>query len=55
VDVPQDPATAEELGKVPEMGIAETREAIEAAANAFKSWGKTTAKVCDSLSSCGSH
>lgn len=38
------PATDEELGSVPEMGIEETKEAINAAAEAFKSWGKTTAK-----------
>ncbi|EIM88353.1 succinic semialdehyde dehydrogenase [Stereum hirsutum FP-91666 SS1] len=38
------PSTDEELGTVPEMGVAETKEAIEAASKAFKSWGKTTAK-----------
>ncbi|KAI0638700.1 succinate-semialdehyde dehydrogenase, partial [Trametes polyzona] len=38
------PATAEELGTVPEMGLEETKEAIDAAANAFKTWSKTTAK-----------
>jgi len=27
------------------MGLAETKEAIDAAAKAFKTWGKTTAKV----------
>ena len=41
-----DPATEEELGTVPEMGLEETKEAIDAAANAFKTWSKTTAKVC---------
>lgn len=40
-----DPATEEELGSVPEMGLAETKQAIDAAARAFKSWSKTTAKV----------
>lgn len=40
-----DPATAEELGTVPEMGLAETKEAIDAASKAFKTWSKTTAKV----------
>jgi len=40
-----DPATGEELGAVPEMGIEETREAINAAARAFTTWSKTTAKV----------
>ncbi|KAI0832934.1 succinate-semialdehyde dehydrogenase [Trametes gibbosa] len=38
------PATAEVLGSIPEMGVAETKEAIEAAAKAFKTWSKTTAK-----------
>ncbi|KAL4245999.1 Succinate-semialdehyde dehydrogenase [Abortiporus biennis] len=38
------PATLEELGHIPEMGLAETQEAIEAASKAFKTWGKTTAK-----------
>lgn len=43
------PATEEHLGTVPEMGLAETKEAIDAAAKAFETWGKTTAKVglCD--------
>ncbi|KAI0658692.1 succinic semialdehyde dehydrogenase [Cubamyces menziesii] len=38
------PATTEELGTVPEMGLEETRQAIEAASKAFKTWSKTTAK-----------
>ncbi|RDB19980.1 Glutarate-semialdehyde dehydrogenase DavD [Hypsizygus marmoreus] len=38
------PATREELGTVPDMGIAETKEAIDAAARAFPEWSKTTAK-----------
>ncbi|KIO12519.1 hypothetical protein M404DRAFT_19318 [Pisolithus tinctorius Marx 270] len=38
------PATEEELGTVPEMGLEETQAAIAAADRAFKSWGKTTAK-----------
>ncbi|KAI0650949.1 succinic semialdehyde dehydrogenase [Trametes meyenii] len=38
------PATTEELGTVPEMGLEETKEAIEAASRAFKTWSKTTAK-----------
>ncbi|PPR05218.1 hypothetical protein CVT26_012294 [Gymnopilus dilepis] len=38
------PATQEELGTVPEMGLAETKEAIEAAARAFPAWSTTTAK-----------
>lgn len=41
-----DPATGEEIGTIPEMGIKETREAIASAQNAFVSWKKTTAKVC---------
>jgi succinate-semialdehyde dehydrogenase/glutarate-semialdehyde dehydrogenase len=39
-----DPATAEELGTVPDMGLEETQLAILSAAEAFKTWGKTTAK-----------
>ncbi|KAI6024450.1 Aldehyde/histidinol dehydrogenase [Pisolithus marmoratus] len=38
------PATEEELGTVPEMGLEETKAAIAAADRAFKTWGKTTAK-----------
>nr|VWO98109.1 Adenylate cyclase [Ganoderma boninense] len=38
------PATTEELGTVPEMGLAETKQAIDAASKAFKTWSKTTAK-----------
>lgn len=41
-----DPATDAELGSVPELGLAETKQAISAAAEAFKSWSTTTAKVC---------
>ena len=41
----EDPASSEELGTIPEMGLTETQEAIEAASNAFKTWSKTTAKV----------
>ena len=41
-----DPANLEEIGTVPDMGLTETKEAIEAAAAAFKTWSKTTAKVC---------
>lgn len=40
-----DPATEEELGTVPEMGLEETKVAIAAAAKAFQTWGKTTVKV----------
>ncbi|KAF8530918.1 succinic semialdehyde dehydrogenase [Gautieria morchelliformis] len=38
------PANNEELGTIPEMGVAETKEAIDAASRAFKSWSGTTAK-----------
>src|SRR5215470_14849478 len=38
------PATREPLGTVPDMGIAETRQAIEAAARAFPAWAAHTAK-----------
>ncbi|ETW84022.1 hypothetical protein HETIRDRAFT_408257 [Heterobasidion irregulare TC 32-1] len=38
------PATEEKLGTIPEMGVEETKEAINAAAEAFKTWSKTTAK-----------
>lgn len=38
------PATDEELGTVPEMGLAETKAAITAADEAFQTWRKTTAK-----------
>lgn len=41
-----DPATTKEIASVPEMGLAETKEAIEAASKAFTSWSRTTAKVC---------
>jgi succinate-semialdehyde dehydrogenase/glutarate-semialdehyde dehydrogenase len=38
------PATGELLGKVPRMGAAETRRAIDAAAAAWPAWRKKTAK-----------
>ncbi len=37
------PATGERLGTVPDMGAAETRRAIEAAAKAFPAWAAKTA------------
>ena len=40
-----DPATNEVLGNIPEMGLTETTNAIQAAAKAFVGWSKTTAKV----------
>lgn len=41
----EDPATAEELGHIPEMGLVETKEAIDAASKAFQTWKKTTPKA----------
>ncbi|PBK71159.1 succinate semialdehyde dehydrogenase [Armillaria solidipes] len=38
------PATLEELATVPDMGLEETKEAIDAAARAFPSWSATTPK-----------
>ncbi|KAG6846125.1 hypothetical protein H0H93_015872, partial [Arthromyces matolae] len=38
------PATNEELGTVPDMGLLETKEAIDAASRAFPAWSRTTAK-----------
>ncbi|MBS1841912.1 MAG: NADP-dependent succinate-semialdehyde dehydrogenase [Acidobacteria bacterium] len=38
------PATGEIIGTVPKLGAAETREAIEAAEKAFRSWSKKTGK-----------
>jgi len=38
------PATGEPLGSVPNMGVADTRRAIEAAAQAFPAWAALTAK-----------
>ncbi|KAJ3851739.1 Aldehyde/histidinol dehydrogenase [Lentinula lateritia] len=42
--VVKNPASNQELGTVPEMGLAETEEAIAAAAKAFPAWSSTTAK-----------
>jgi succinate-semialdehyde dehydrogenase/glutarate-semialdehyde dehydrogenase len=38
------PATGEEIAKVPRLGTAETKQAIDAAEKAFKSWSKLLAK-----------
>src|SRR5262249_14585288 len=38
------PATREPIGTVPDMGVAETRLAIEAASEAFPAWAALTAK-----------
>ncbi|KAG9123921.1 succinate semialdehyde dehydrogenase NADP+ linked [Ceratobasidium sp. 392] len=38
------PATGELLGTVPELGVEDTKKAIQHAAEAFKTWSKTTAK-----------
>lgn len=42
VDV-RNPATGEIIGRVPDMGAAETRRAIEAAAHALPAWSRRTA------------
>lgn len=39
-----DPATGEIIGRVPKMGTAQVRQAIEAAARAYPAWRKRTAK-----------
>jgi succinate-semialdehyde dehydrogenase/glutarate-semialdehyde dehydrogenase len=38
------PATGRRIGTVPDLGITETREAIDAAASAFQPWAARTAK-----------
>jgi len=38
------PATREPIGTVPDMGVPDTRQAIEAAAHAFPAWAALTAK-----------
>ncbi|ORX54007.1 succinic semialdehyde dehydrogenase [Hesseltinella vesiculosa] len=40
----EDPATGQEIGRVPEMDGEDARVAIKAAADAFKTWSKTTGK-----------
>ena len=42
---PADPATNDEIGTLPDMEVTAARECIDAAAEAFKSWSTTTAKV----------
>jgi len=44
-----DPATGKEIGRAPEFGVEETRQAIDAAAKAFATWGKTPAKERSTL------
>jgi len=39
-----DPASGAEIARVPDMGVAETERAIEAAARAFPAWRRKTAK-----------
>ena len=39
-----DPATGEVIGRVPRMGAAQTRQAIDAAVRAFPAWRRRTAK-----------
>src|SRR5688500_7635109 len=38
------PATGQQIGTVPNAGVAETRRAIEAAAKVFPEWAARTAK-----------
>ncbi|MCB1493299.1 MAG: aldehyde dehydrogenase family protein, partial [Rhodobiaceae bacterium] len=45
VDPVTNPATGEELAKVPRLGAAETREAIEHANTAFQSWKRELAST----------
>ncbi|KAG8968545.1 succinate semialdehyde dehydrogenase NADP+ linked [Tulasnella sp. 419] len=40
----KNPATSEDLGTVPELDIQDTKAAINAASQAFRTWSKTTAK-----------
>ncbi len=40
----EDPASGEQLGTVPSLGVGETRKAIEAAASALPAWRAMTAK-----------
>src|SRR5215475_8367693 len=40
----RNPASGEKLGTVPDMGVAETRRAIEAASAALPAWARLTAK-----------
>jgi succinate-semialdehyde dehydrogenase/glutarate-semialdehyde dehydrogenase len=39
-----DPASGTEIARVPDMGVAETKRAIEAASRAFPAWRRKTAK-----------
>jgi succinate-semialdehyde dehydrogenase/glutarate-semialdehyde dehydrogenase len=40
----RNPATGALIARVPDLGAAETRQAIEAAARAFPAWSRTLAK-----------
>ena len=44
IDPVVDPATGEELARVPRFAVAEAKQAVEAAARAFAPWGALTAK-----------
>ncbi len=44
VDPVVDPATGDELARVPRFAVAEAKQAVEAAARAFKPWAALTAK-----------
>ncbi|KAF7722250.1 succinate semialdehyde dehydrogenase NADP+ linked [Apophysomyces ossiformis] len=39
-----DPASNQTIGTVPDMGVQETKQAIQAASKAFKTWSRTTGK-----------
>jgi len=43
------PATNEELGTKPDMGISETKEAIDAAVKAFTTWSKTITIIVNDM------
>ena len=49
-----DPATGEVIGRIPRLGTAQTRQAIDAAARAFPAWRKRTAKERAPCSGAGS-
>lgn len=37
-----DPGTGEKIGSLPDMGLSDTKKAIDHAEEAFKTWSKTT-------------
>jgi len=46
------PATGQEIAQVPDLGVAETRQAIEAAHRAFPAWGQLLAKQRSQIMRC---